>query len=492
MSLPIIIQGGMGVGVSNWTLARAVSQQGQLGVVSGTLLPAVLARRLQEGDPTGDLRRAFAQFPVSGVVDRVLERYFVAGGIPADASFKLTPMPNLPLQPALSELTVLANFVEVWLAKENHTGVVGLNLLEKIQIPTLASLYGAMLAGVDYVLMGAGIPRAIPGVLDQFARGETARLKIDVTSATTPAPEIFATFDPAAFCGVSAPALKRPAFLAIVSSATLATTLARKSTGRVDGFVVETESAGGHNAPPRGPMQLTASGEPLYGERDRPDLEKIRALGLPFWIAGSHADAAKLAEARSLGAAGVQIGTAFAFCDESGLEATLKRDVCALAREGRTHIHTDPHASPTGFPFKVLDHPKTLSNPTLYAERERICDLGYLRETYVRPDGSLGYRCPSENVDDYVRKGGKAEDTVGRKCLCNTLLATVDLGQRSSTSRELPLITAGHDVRHIQRFLTGDRLSYTADDVLRAVLAPTISPEFAPDQNAVESVTEPK
>ena len=30
-------------------------------------------------------------------------------------------------------------------------------------------LYGAMLAGVDYVLMGAGIPRTIPGILDSLA-----------------------------------------------------------------------------------------------------------------------------------------------------------------------------------------------------------------------------------------------------------------------------------------------------------------------------------
>ncbi|MGD8321328.1 MAG: hypothetical protein PVJ02_12765, partial [Gemmatimonadota bacterium] len=35
---PVIIQGGMGVGISGWRLARAVSSRGQLGVVSGTAL----------------------------------------------------------------------------------------------------------------------------------------------------------------------------------------------------------------------------------------------------------------------------------------------------------------------------------------------------------------------------------------------------------------------------------------------------------------------
>ena len=34
--LPRIIQGGMGVAISDWGLAQAVSRTGQLGVVSGT------------------------------------------------------------------------------------------------------------------------------------------------------------------------------------------------------------------------------------------------------------------------------------------------------------------------------------------------------------------------------------------------------------------------------------------------------------------------
>ena len=285
MSLPIIIQGGMGVGVSNWTLARAVSQQGQLGVVSGTLLAVVLSRRLQLGDPSGDMRRALARFPIPSMVDRVLADWFIPGGKPADKPFKHVEMPSLTATPASNELTVIANFVEVFLAKENLHGVVGINLLEKIQLPTLPSLYGAMLAGVDYVLMGAGIPRAIPGVLDQFSRGEAAKLKIEVTAPAAPDQtpvEAFSSFDPAEFLNAPVHGLKRPRFLAIVSSATLAMTLARKSSGQVDGFVIETEAAGGHNAPPRGPLQLTAKGEPLYGERDLPDIAKIRALGLSF------------------------------------------------------------------------------------------------------------------------------------------------------------------------------------------------------------------
>ncbi len=62
--LPVLIQGGMGVAVSDWRLARAVSEAGHLGVVSGTALDAVMARRLQLGDPGGHIRRALAAFPV--------------------------------------------------------------------------------------------------------------------------------------------------------------------------------------------------------------------------------------------------------------------------------------------------------------------------------------------------------------------------------------------------------------------------------------------
>jgi NAD(P)H-dependent flavin oxidoreductase YrpB (nitropropane dioxygenase family) len=38
---PTIIQGGMGIGISHWGLARAVSAAGQLGVVSGTAIDTV-------------------------------------------------------------------------------------------------------------------------------------------------------------------------------------------------------------------------------------------------------------------------------------------------------------------------------------------------------------------------------------------------------------------------------------------------------------------
>ena len=81
--LPRVIQGGMGVGVSGWPLARAVSKAGQLGVVSGTAMDTILARRLQLGDVGGHTRRALARFPIPGVAQRILDRYFIPGGKPS-------------------------------------------------------------------------------------------------------------------------------------------------------------------------------------------------------------------------------------------------------------------------------------------------------------------------------------------------------------------------------------------------------------------------
>jgi len=476
--LPVIIQGGMGAGVSDWVLARAVSKAGHLGVVSGTALDAIFARRLQIGDIGGHMRRALGNFPIPDVAQRILDRYFVPGGKPTDKPFKSKPMPTEKPSQHLEELLVAANFVEVFLAKEGHDGLVGINFLEKIQTPNLPSFYGAMLAGVSFVLMGAGIPRAVPGILDKLAQGQPVELRLDIQDAER-GEEFVTTFDPDSFCGGKAQKLDRPDFLAIVSSSTLATMLARKASGKVHGFVVEAPTAGGHNAPPRGKLQLSVEGEPIYGDRDEADLEAINSLGLPFWLAGSAAEPERVTAALELGAAGVQVGTAFAFCEESGLGTEIKAHTLAMSQQGRAKVFTDPVASPTGFPFKVLQMKDTHSDTETYENRTRICDLGYLRHAYKKPNGKLGWRCPSEPIKDYLRKGGKIEDTKGRKCVCNGLMANIDLGQiQKGDQLEKPLITSGDDVAHVARFLKPGASTYKAIDVIEYLLPENMTTTF--------------
>ncbi len=461
----------MGVGVSNWRLANAVSRLGQLGVVSGTALDALFVRRLADGDEGGHMRRGLDAFPFPEMARRIWQEYFVPGGKDAQEPYRLTAVHQRQEPRKLIELCMAANFVEVFLAREGHSNPVGINFLEKVQLPHLASIYGAMLAGVGYVLMGAGIPLHIPGVLDAYAEQRSAEYKLAVAGAAADF-DARMTLDPAEYAEGPLPKLTRPAFLAIVSSNTLAATMLRRANGKVDGFVIEGPTAGGHNAPPRGKLQLNKAGAPMYGDRDRVDLAGLRSLGVPFWLAGGYGSAAKLREALENGAAGVQVGTAFALSDESGLRDDLKQMLVAQVMAGQGEVFTDPLASPTGFPFKVAQMAGTSSDAAVYGTRQRVCDLGYLREMYVTPDGTIGYRCAAEPVSNYVAKGGAAEETAGRKCLCNALLANIGHAQkRNNGAVEPALVTIGDDLNTVAQFLTPGARSYSASDVVHSLLA---------------------
>lgn len=470
MGYPLIIQGGMGVGVSNWVLANAVSKCGHLGVISGTFLDTVFARRLQLGDQGGHLKRAVDRFPNPEIAQRVYNRFFQPEGMKPGQSFKRVEMYSLEPERSLLELTVVANFAEVYLAKEGHHGPVGVNYLEKIQMPNLASIYGAMLAGIDYIIMGAGIPREIPGVLDRFVNHESASVRIYVENSTCE-DDYRIAFDPADIVGPLSQPLRRPCFLAIISSATLAISLKKKSTGEVNGFVIEKSCAGGHNAPPRGRMQLDLLGEPVYGEKDDIDVEKIHSLGLPFWLAGSYSDPERIEEAIRQGAQGVQIGTPFAFCRESGICEEYKQQIFAKIHSGEGNVFTDPKASPTGFPFKVFQMEGTVSELDDYQNRPRVCDLGYLRTAVKTADGDISYRCPAEPEKDYLRKLGDEKELEGRKCLCNGLLSTIGLAQRRGSGYvEKPIITSGKDISVISKLLQNGNDSYSAADVIEMLI----------------------
>lgn len=543
---PQIIQGGMGVGVSDWQLARAVSRAGQLGFVSGTALDAVLARRLQLGDPGGDVRRALAAFPVPELASAVIDRFYVEGGIGEHERFRTVPMLRAERGRPAELLTVLGNFVEVWLAKEGYEdgagqgdgadrrdapGPVGINYLGKVELGLAPAMFGAILAGVDCVLVGAGVPGHVPDLASRLARAEPVTVAVTVEGGEEPYAH---RFDPRAALtvgdadpveeggcgggggsgsgdcacggggggsgegkrrvqdvtidGLRAPVaptqqstpevtasqamagLRRPDVLAIVSLPVLASYLARDEVTRPDGFVIETHGAGGHSAPPRGRLSLDPDGDPVYGPRDHPDLAKMAALGIPFWLAGGAAHPDRLAVARAAGAAGVQIGSAFALSEDSGLDPELRRELRERAHGGDLTVRNDPLASPTGFPFKVAKLPGTLADPDVLTGRRRVCDLGYLRTPYRTPKGTIGYRCPAEPEAAYRRKGGDPSATEGRLCLCNGLLATIGLAQRRPHGTIEPLIaTLGQDLTFLTP-LSPNGAPYGAADVVRWLL----------------------
>jgi NAD(P)H-dependent flavin oxidoreductase YrpB (nitropropane dioxygenase family) len=325
-----------------------------------------------------------------------------------------------------------------------------------------------MLAGVDVVLMGAGIPRDIPGILDRLAAMEPVETRLEVAGASAQDSVPHLRFDPNRFPVDTA--VRRPAFLPIVSSHTLATVLVRKASGSVEGFVVEAPTAGGHNAPPRGTAAYDVLGQPVYGDRDQVDFGVMRDLGLPFWLAGGMDTPERVREALDVGASGVQVGTLFAFCRESGIAPPLRSAVLDAVHGGREFVLTSSRASSTGYPFKVAAIPGTLSDHDVYAARTRLCDLGYLREAYIKPAGGIGYRCAAEPVADHIAKGGDAAATVDRMCLCNGLSAAIGLAQVRGAGVEPAVITSGDGLGSVRTVLD-DGDGYSAADVVAHLLS---------------------
>lgn len=464
-SPPELIQGGMGVGVSNWKLARAVSIAGEklqkpvMGVVSGTGLQILFAERLFHQD--SDTLRALKAFPVPEIRERVIERYGEHPSFPPKPQLLITGSEEQQKQ--IAEVAMVANFVEVFLAKEGHQSPIGINYLEKVQLSHLPEIYGAMLAGVDYILMGAGIPNQVPQVLENFSQNEKASYKIDVSGSRE---GLELSLDPKDFMpDQHLQTLRRPIFLAIISSNILAQVLATKITG-VDGFIVEGPTAGGHNAPARG-KTLNELGEPIYGKKDEVDLAKINELGRLFWVAGGYASREKLEEAKNLGASGVQVGSAFALCNESGFRPDLKTKLKERIFNGNLVVLASATTSPSGFPFQVAQLEDTLSDPDIYQSRKRICTYGYLATAYVDEEsGKIGFRCPAEPVNSYIRKGGNPDDTIGRRCLCVGLAAAIG----KARDGESPIVTLGKNLDFAQRLIPDADSSYSAEDVIRLIL----------------------
>lgn len=465
--LPVIIQGGMGIAVSNWELAKTVSLQGQLGVVSGTAIDNVLARRLQDGDKSGNMRRALAAFPNQEIVKKILDKYFIEGGKDPEASYVMVPKITLEQKRDAQEILIVANFVEVWLAKEGHDGLIGINFLHKIQMTTAASVFGAMLAGVDYVIMGAGIPRELPKLIRQLTKLEIGSVPVDVIGGSA----VQTTINPLDFVPAGTK-IKKPKFLAIISVDVLGTYLARDEETRPDGFIIEHNSAGGHNAPPRGKWEFDANGEPIYGPKDIADIEKMKKLELPFWLAGTYGSPERVRVALEQGAAGVQVGTLFAISNHSGFSDKTRKQLLEKLQSNSLDIKTDVKASPTSFPIKIARLEGHTSTPEGFAARPKLCDLGYLREPVLSETGRTVYRCPSEPDDQFIKKGGAVEDIDGRKCLCNGLMANIGLPQvRRDGYIEAPIVTLGSDIEGAKILLKSHPDGYGADDAVKWLLS---------------------
>lgn len=504
-----LIQGGMGVYVSNWRLAKTVAKQRPgvtVGTVSGTALDVVYVRLLQLGDPGGHAQRALQALDETfgvAIGRKICDRYLIEAGKVPSNRFRSAPMqilrthdgrdtfplPNgmnetvpLKLDDDVIELLIATGFAEVWLAKEGHDGKIFINFLNKIELPLIYVLYGAMLAGVDGVIVGAGNPEGLPALSQQLARHATITHKISVLYRE--AGEEFALhFDPkqVADAKFAAKPLPTPAFLAIVSLERLVQALADSDSAPPDGFIIEHHTAGGHNANPTGPMIKDDLGQPIYSSKDEADLAAIRAVGIPFWLAGGYGSKLKLQEALAAGANGVQVGTVFALAEESGMKPEYRSAILTALKEGMNNadLVRTTIFSPTGFSFKVVQLQETLSEEDVYDNRRRICDIGMLQQRgFSKPDENgqrtLFQRCPAGPVENYVKNRGLERNTTERRCLCNGLLSCVGLGQVKKIQGELveepAIVTLGNHLDGIRRLSRHGQTHYYVQDVVADIL----------------------
>jgi nitronate monooxygenase len=98
--------------------------------------------------------------------------------------------------------------------------------------------------------------------------------------------------------------------------------------------------------------------------------------------------------------------------------------------------------------------------------------VGLLREAFRTSEGGIDYRCAAEPVPLYVAKGGREENTTGRKCLCNSLLADIGLPQfRNGKRVEGGLVTSGDDLPRVAVFMPRNGTAYHARDVVAKLMA---------------------
>ena len=275
--------------------------------------------------------------------------------------------------------------------------------------------------------------------------------------------------------------IEKPAFLAIASLAPLVTVLAQSPSGAPDGFIIEHHTAGGHNAGPQGPLVKDEFGQPVYGQADEPDLDAIRAVGLPFWLAGGYGSRQGLEKALKAGATGVQVGTNFALAGESGMRPEYRNAIFEELRKG-----TDESAlvrttlfSPTGYPFKVVQLKGTLAEEAVYASRKRVCDIALLQQRGLDKADANGnrrilQRCPAGPLDAFVRDRGLPQNAEGKRCLCNGLLSTVGLAQAltrdGATTFEPAIVTLGNHLEGVRRLSSNGQWVYWAKDAVDDIL----------------------
>jgi len=429
--LPRLIQAGMGVRISSSKLANATSRLGALGVVSSVGLRHIIIDEIRAGNPeTVALAKSF---PVARYVDELME--FAPDGpkhkTPAPMDLP-GPKGELP-----KRLSVITSYIEVKKAQLGHKGKIGVNVMWKCSLTVLPSIYGAMLAGVDALLCGAGVPMELPDIIRRVRSGSDLQYQ-PLHGTGTNVQLSIAQDETASLFRRMAP----PHLMPIISNFAFCKRILDVWHREYDGakpyaFILENHEAGGHNAPPRNRVS--------FGEQD--DLttyfDKVRNLGVNVYVAGDGSSREEYQSWIDQGAYGVQVGSRFALCTDSGMRDDLRDKIIERNANGETIVQTSNRLSPTGYPFKQVPLAGTLSDAGVYEARKRICNKGYLLQSHVEalPDGTEKetYICPAMPAKQYAKLGGDNADLTDRVCLCNALFSTAGLGE----TIEPALVTLG-------------------------------------------------
>ena len=334
-----IIQGGMGVGVSLHPLAKAVAREGGVGIVSSACIDRLVSKR------TGKKKNTYE-----------------------------------------------AAYEEVSLSKVKD-GFSGINIMMALMRDYSDSVKGALDAGADIIISGAGLPLNLPAIQPP----------------------------------------KDTALIPIVSSARALDIICKKweKLGyRPDAVVLEGPLAGGHLGFRMDQIDLESNKlENLLP----PVKDMARKFGdFPVIVAGgiyTHSDIVKFME---MGADGVQMGTRFLATEESSATDTYKQAVIRATDDDIVVAHRP--GSPCGLPFRVIKQsPMYVSS--LQRKRTPKCDKGYVLMKDV--DGKFAI-CPAK------------EDNENYFCICNGLLSSSGY----NPDKEEALYTVGSNASRVDKILS--------------------------------------
>jgi nitronate monooxygenase len=329
----------MGVGVSLYPLARAVAQEGGLGIVSSACLDRLVSKR--NGKKSNSYEAAYE---------------------------------------------------EVSLSKAKG-GFAGINIMCALQRDYIDSVKGALDAGADAIISGAGLPTTLPSI--------------------------------------QAP--RDTALIPIVSSVRALDIICKKweKLGyRPDAIVLEGPLAGGHLGFHMDQVELESNKlENLLP----PVKDAAMRLGdFPVIVAGGVYTHDDIVRFMKMGADGVQMGTRFLATEESSATEDYKNAVVA-AKDADIIVAHRP-GSPCGLPFRIIKQsPMFVSS--LSQKRTPKCDKGYV---LMKDKEGKFTVCPAKTDNrDYF-------------CICNGLLSSANY----NTAEEEPLYTVGTSASRVDKILS--------------------------------------